>query len=158
MLQRIQSLFLLVAAIAMVVFLGTNSFVKELGPNENVVVNPYHVFHAKGQLAMYSISRFTISLFWGFWLLGCLYFTIFQYKNRLRQMLLVALNSLLIGVALAATVWHIQKDALLIGDTSNQGAYSYGMWAAFIALACNWIANRFIKRDEKLVKDADRMR
>jgi glucan phosphoethanolaminetransferase (alkaline phosphatase superfamily) len=157
MLQRIQSLFLLVAAIAMVVFLGTNSFVKELGPNENVVVNPYHVFHAKGQLAMYDKPLYYIAVL-GVLAFGLSIFTIFQYKNRLRQMLLVALNSLLIGVALAATVWHIQKDALLIGDPSNQGAYSYGMWAAFIALACNWIANRFIKRDEKLVKDADRMR
>jgi hypothetical protein len=32
------------------------------------------------------------------------------------------------------------------------------MWAAFVALAANWLANRFIKKDEKLVKDADRMR
>ena len=85
-------------------------------------------------------------------------FTIFQYKNRIRQMLLVALNSLLIGVTLAASVYHIQNDAIKIAGTGQESGYYIGIYAAFIALASNWLANRFIRKDEKLVKDADRMR
>ena len=40
----------------------------------------------------------------------------------------------------------------------GEGSYTIGTWAAFISLVSNLLANRFIKRDEKLVKDADRMR
>ena len=44
MLQRFQSLLLLVSALGMFVFLGTNSWKKTNGDGSAVVVNPYHVF------------------------------------------------------------------------------------------------------------------
>ncbi len=155
MLQRVQSVLLLLTALALGVFLGTNSFVKAIGPSEKVVVNPYHVFHQTGNLASFNKDIYYVAVLGGLALILTI-FTIFQYKNRIRQMLFVALNSLLIGAALAITVYHIQTDAIKLG--SGEGTYGIGMWAAFVALAANWLANRFIKKDEKLVKDADRMR
>lgn len=155
MLQRVQSVLLLVTAIAMGVFLGTNSFVKAIGPDEKVVVNPYHVFHQQGSLAVVDKPIYYVAVVAALSIFLTI-FTLFQYKNRIRQMLFVALNSLLMGVALALTVYHIQTDAIKLG--TGDGTYGIGMWAAFIALIANWFANRFIKKDEKLVKDADRMR
>ncbi|MGL5079691.1 MAG: DUF4293 family protein [Waterburya sp.] len=32
---------------------------------------------------------------------------------------------------------------------------SVGMYAFLVAIFTTWLANRFIKRDEKMVKDAD---
>ena len=155
MLQRIQSVLLLVTAIAMGVFLGTNSFVKSISPTENIAVNPFHVFHQKGGVMVNEKPVYYVALVAGLAILLAI-FTIFQYRNRVRQMLLVALNSLFIGVALAITVYNIQQDPIVGG--ADAGSFQIGMWAAFVALLCNWLANRFIKKDEKLVKDADRMR
>lgn len=155
MIQRIQSILLLITAISMGVFLATNSYIKTITPTEYVAVNPYHVFHVKDGLALVDKPIYYVVVM-SVMALGLSIFTIFQYKNRIRQMLMVALNSLLIGVALALTVYHIQTDAIKLGN--SEGGYGIGMWAAFIGLASNWLANRFIKKDEKLVKDADRMR
>ncbi|NBA87301.1 DUF4293 family protein [Emticicia sp. CRIBPO] len=157
MLQRIQSLLLLVAAISMGVFLGTNSFTKQISPDEAVIVNPYHVLHTKGSLAAMDKPIYYVALL-GVLALGLSLFSIFQYRNRVRQMLFVALNSLFMGLSLGLSVYHIQNDAVKIGADSIQGVYGIGIYAAFLALACNWVANRFIRKDEKMVKDADRMR
>jgi glucan phosphoethanolaminetransferase (alkaline phosphatase superfamily) len=157
MLQRIQTVLLLLTAIALGVFLGTSSFVRVIGPDEKVVVNAFHLFHQKGSLPLLNTPIYYVATAAILALVLTIY-TIFQYKNRIRQMLFVALNSLLIGVALAATVYHIQNDAIKIGNAAAEGSYGIGLWAAFVALACNWLANRFIKKDEKLVKSADRMR
>ena len=141
----------------MATFLATNSFVKTFGPNEKIVVNAFHFLHTKGSLVHINKPIYYIATAGALSLILTI-FTIFQYKNRIRQMLLVALNSLLIGVTLAATVYHIQKDAIKISGTGQESGYYIGIYAAFIALASNWLANRFIRKDEKLVKDADRMR
>jgi hypothetical protein len=45
-----------------------------------------------------------------------------------------------------------------MGDTGIEGIFGIGFWAAFVSLFSNWVANRMIRRDEKLVKSADRMR
>lgn len=153
---RIQSLLLAITAVAMGIFLATNSFVKTIGSDERVVVNAFHVFQSKGNLAVSDKPIYYIAVA-AFLALGLTIYTLFQHKNRIRQMLMVALNSLLIGVALATTVYHIQNDAVKLAGT-DEGQYGIGIWAAFIGLASNWLANRFIKKDEKLVKDADRMR
>jgi hypothetical protein len=36
--------------------------------------------------------------------------------------------------------------------------YDYSLYLTFVAVACNWLAIRFIKRDEKIVRDSDRIR
>lgn len=155
MLQRIQSVFLVITAIAIGVFLGTNSYIKVISPTEKVAVNPYHVYHQSGQMALFDKPIYYVAILAGLALFLSVY-SIFQYKNRLRQILFVALNSLLIGSAMAVSMYHIQNDAIPIGP--GEGSFSIGSWAAGVALLSNWLANRFIRKDEKMVKDADRMR
>jgi Domain of unknown function (DUF4293) len=55
-------------------------------------------------------------------------------------------------------VYHIMKDATLIVNPTESGDFGIGLVAIFVALISNWLANRFIKRDEQLVRDAERMR
>jgi hypothetical protein len=44
------------------------------------------------------------------------------------------------------------------GSPSDQGDYLLGFYALIAALIFNALANRFIRRDEKLVRGSDRLR
>jgi len=67
------------------------------------------------------------------------------------------LNALLISASLVVTMF-------LIYDIQNSfapniyGEYKYGIYLPVIALIFNLLANRFIRRDEKLVRSVDRLR
>ncbi len=76
-----------------------------------------------------------------------------KYKNRILQVKLGALNSLLLALALGLAVYFGQKFIRLHG-----GGYGFGMWLPAAAALFNWLALRFIRRDEKLVRDSDRLR
>ncbi|AWV99712.1 DUF4293 domain-containing protein [Arcticibacterium luteifluviistationis] len=155
MLQRIQSALLLLSAIALGVFLSTNMWTSETGTGK-VIVNPYHVLVTQGGLSSFSKDIFYIAVMAALAIVLAI-FTIFQYKNRVRQMLFVALNSLLIGAAVAVGVYHVKYDGMTV-QGAGEGNFDIGIYAGFAALALNWLANRFIKKDDKLVKSADRMR
>ncbi|WP_055145806.1 DUF4293 domain-containing protein [Jiulongibacter sediminis] len=155
MLQRIQSLLLLLSVIALGVFLSTNTWSGGTESNE-ILVNPYQVVQTKGGLAAFKKEIFYVAVLAAL-AIAIGVFTIFQYKNRVRQMLFVALNSLLIGAAVAVSVYHVKYDAMTLHG-AGEGKFEIGLYAGFAALALNWLANRFIKKDEKMVKDADRMR
>ncbi len=155
MLQRIQSLLLLLSAAALGVFLASNLWTSEITGGQ-VIVNPYQVLATKGGLMASKKDIFYVALMAGIALAIAL-FAIFQYKNRVRQMLFVALNSLLIGAAVAVSVYHVKYDGMSL-EGAGDGTFDIGIYAGFIALALNWLSNRFIKKDEKLVKSADRMR
>jgi len=156
MLQRPQSLLLLLTAICMILFLATPVWHK-VGVGEEAILNPYYLIHLKGSLAAVSKPVYYLAVM-AVLSAGVSIFTIFQYKNRVRQMLFVALNSLIGAGLLGATVYHIQFEGTRFFAPETQGEFGIGFWAAFVALAANWVANRLIRRDEKTVRDADRMR
>lgn len=85
-------------------------------------------------------------------------YELFQYRNRLRQMKLGLFNSLLLAGTLGAVVYYIQYVAEPLADPTHPGTKLAGFWLPFVALMCNVMANRFIKRDEDLVRSADRLR
>lgn len=156
MLQRIQTVFLIIAAMAMGVFLATNAWIKT-GVDQSVLVNAFQIVETKGGLAASKTPIYYVAAM-GVISICTSIFAIFQYRNRVRQMLFVAFNSLIIGIAIAVTIYHIKYDAMLLGVASNEGTFTIGTYAGFIGLASNWIANRFIRKDEKLVQSAERMR
>ncbi len=156
MLQRTQSLLLLIVALCMVFFLATETWHK-VGVGESVSLNPYNLTYMKGTLVAKNTQVYYLALL-AVISAGLALFTIFQYKNRVRQMMLVALNSLVGAGLLGATVYHIQFDANKLFSPENQGEFGISFWGVFVALVLNWVANRLIRRDEKTVKDADRMR
>ena len=85
------------------------------------------------------------------------FFEIFRYRNRLLQIKLGLLNSLLIGGALAAIVYFSFEGEELSANTV-QGEYEVGLYLPAIAMILNLLANRFIRRDEQLVRSANRLR
>lgn len=81
-------------------------------------------------------------------------FSIFKYKNRLTQVKLGALNSLLMASTMVLPLFVFIKPL----EADYTGGYGIGLFLPAIGLICNSIANRFIRRDERLVKESDRFR
>ncbi len=78
-----------------------------------------------------------------------------KFENRLLQLKLGALNSLLMTGAIGVAVYFATG---LIKANQLGGAYGLGMYLPAVAMISNLIANRFIRRDEKLVRDSERIR
>jgi hypothetical protein len=157
MIQRIQSVFLGIISIVMTLFLFLPIW-KKADPQsgELVTVNALGMFHTKGETVIREESAIYIFIL-AFVAVVISVISILSYKNRPRQILLNLINSLLIAIATVAA-------ALLISDAektflpSEKGSFQIGLFLPIIALVCNMLANRFIRKDENLVRSADRIR
>lgn len=87
---------------------------------------------------------------------GTALFSIFQFKNRLTQIKLGALNSLFMVGEVGLIYYFSTKAEPIIPD--HQGSFLVGFFIITIALLFNSLANRFIRKDDRLVKSADRIR
>lgn len=164
MIQRIQSIFLLLAALLLLTALffplwSETDFDKLERAELNVYELRYEKINADGTrgelINLKETFYLSIFLFAG---AGIAMFSLFQYKNRLRQIQLGALNSLVIGASfMVAYFVYITKAELLV-KPEVQGSFGIGFYLPIVALILNSIANRFIRKDEKLVRSADRLR
>lgn len=143
MLQRIQTLFLL---LAMLVSAGL-IFVFPLWFSGEVIVTAMDSLSSSDLLIKPIGVLFIISAILSFT-------SIFQYKNRKFQMTLVRLNILINFLLLGLIVYQVQN---LSGETlvSEKGI---GSFLPIITIFLLVFANRFIKKDEDLVKSVDRLR
>jgi glucan phosphoethanolaminetransferase (alkaline phosphatase superfamily) len=77
-----------------------------------------------------------------------------RFDNRMTQIKLGTLNSLILaGVMVCVVVFYNN-----VTKEFGYGRFGLSLWVPFIGVACNWLALRFIRRDEKLVRDSDRLR
>ncbi|MFY0651061.1 MAG: DUF4293 domain-containing protein [Cyclobacteriaceae bacterium] len=163
MIQRVQSIFLLLAAITMVAMLFFPLFQKVDTENkERITVSALNIVHDKQnseteepevikETPLYPIAGLSILA------AAIALFSIFKYDNRLTQMKLGALNSLVIAAAMGVSVYYIFEVEKLLPPEAPV-AYLPGFYFTAAALFFNALANRFIRRDEKLVRSADRIR
>lgn len=149
--QRIQTVFLAIVIVALLVSLVLPIWTAEVNGETTVLTSFYYLSNSTYQYNPYSLTAIiavaaaTIALT-----------EITKFKNRLTQIKLGALNSLfLVGVLFASFYFSNQLMKSLEGA---KGQYGLGMWLPFVAVICNLLANRFIRRDEKLVRDSDRLR
>ncbi len=84
-------------------------------------------------------------------------YSLFRYDNRKLQMKLGALNALLIMIDVVLVVYLIYTGEKEMGQ-SSKGAFHVGFYLPLAALIFNSLANRFIRKDEKLVRSVDRIR
>jgi glucan phosphoethanolaminetransferase (alkaline phosphatase superfamily) len=84
-------------------------------------------------------------------------FSITRYQNRILQLKLGMLTSLLVSALLGSIFLAIKQGNDLL-NTSNKGQYLIGFFLPIGALIFNMLANRFIKKDENLVRSVDRLR
>jgi hypothetical protein len=84
--------------------------------------------------------------------------SIFSYQNRMKQIKLNFLNTVLIISVMGTCVYLIFFRAMPLFEAENQGAFGTGFYLVPVSLLLNSLANRFILKDEKLVRSADRLR
>ena len=73
---------------------------------------------------------------------------IFQYKNRSRQRLISSLSRLMITFFYIITLVFYKEDF----------DFEIGLFLCIIPFILLFIASYFVKKDEKLIKDSDRIR
>ena len=174
MIQRIQSIFLLLVAISMGLMLAFPIWQKSsFTQKELVELNAYYLTHteiaeapvADAEVTSAEVPAEMVKAQQAAWYIAILasisavvaLYSIFRYDNRLVQMKLAALNSLLIGATLVACILLVFEGQEMIAD-GGDGTYLTGFYLPAVALLCNMLANRFIRKDEALVRSADRFR
>ncbi len=165
MIQRIQSIFLLLVAICMALMLGFDIWQKvSVADGEVVRLDAYYLTHFQMEEATDPTPTNIVEqqAAWYIAILASLaavvaLYSIFRYDNRLLQIKLGALNSLLIGVSFVAAMYLQYKgEEMLV--TGASGEHLTGFYLPVAALLFNMLANRFIRKDEALVRSADRFR
>lgn len=143
MIQRIQSIYLLLAG----VFSGGLTFAFSLWTNTKGVQYIIDLFSGASIL-----EKMIPVLFLGSALLSIV--TIFMYANRKLQFVLVRIN-ILINLLLLGLLVYVSQT--LSGETlvSEKGI---GMFIPVVVVLLLFLANKAIKKDEDLVKSVDRLR
>jgi hypothetical protein len=158
MIQRIQTVYLSLTAIAIALLFafplaqflsGNGAYIFSVTGLKNMVPGEPPAFNTLIFLPMILVSA----------AVGILsVFTIFQYKNRALQIRLTSVGVLSL-IALIMGIFFlyipmIEKTTGIIPDYSK----AFGIYLPLVALVFLVLANRAIKRDDKLVRSADRLR
>lgn len=130
MIQRIQSIFFLLSAMVSLFIVG---FIPVLS-QENQIMFLYKDFI---YLRLFLLVSAFLSLY-----------AIFQYKNRNKQRILSSLSRLMITFFYLAILFFFRDDY----------KFEIGVFLCIIPFLFLFGASYFIKKDEKLIKDADRIR
>jgi len=148
--QRIQTVFLGITIIALAISMILPIWQGQLD-GAPIVLTPFYllqndvyVYLPYSLTAVLVVAGITISLV-----------EIKRYDNRILQIKLGALNTLVLAGSMVCVAVYTMKLAEKYPTGSQNGI---GMYFIFIAVLCNWLAVRFIRRDERLVKDSDRLR
>jgi hypothetical protein len=158
MLQRIQSVFLSLVAIAsvMLFFFPLADYYNELNGNYKFFI--YGVRCMDPEPAVQFSRYFTLPLV----ILAAASFifsviTIFSYKNRVLQIRICAFN-LITNIVLIMVVFFYYATRIQ-AMTQTEPEYNYtGMVLPLISIVFLILANRAIRKDQALVKSADRLR
>ncbi len=157
MIQRIQSVFLALLALAMGSVLFLPLWHKIDGLTQQELTLGAFGFAAKGLELPTTLGPV--------WLIGVLagasaavaLAEIFQFRNRTRQQVLGQLNLLLITATLGAMFYFSSKGEQAL-NVKLEGQFLTGFYLPTLALLLNLLASRFIRRDEQLVRSMDRLR
>jgi len=82
-------------------------------------------------------------------------FAIFSFKNRLFQIKLCKLNYFILLVLLAIITIYMMRISTMLNAPI---AFKFVLVFPVVSLILNYLAHQAVKRDEKLVKSADRIR
>lgn len=130
MIQRIQSVFFLLSALTSILII----FYFPVLSNEGVDLFLFdHFIYLRLLLLLSSLLAI---------------FAIFQYKNRSRQRLISSLSRLMITFFYIITLVFYKEDF----------DFEIGLFLCIIPFILLFIASYFVKKDEKLIKDSDRIR
>ena len=151
MIQRIQTVYLLIVAILMVVMMSVSvgSFYTDKSICE--MTNLYYMF-PDGNVNYTPWALFAILVVAAVIALA----TIFLYRKRMLQIRLTIFNTIvLIGYYLVLTYFVVNPDKVF-DDYSFMPSWSVCL--PLVSIILNWLAIRAIGKDEMLVKAYERLR
>ena len=167
MLQRIQTVFMTIAALSMVAVLFFPIWEKsdqqfDSEERNYAIMNSFELIWELRKTTtdevdllgtqstlLLSIGAITAAL--------VMFFSIMQYKKRMNQVKLNALFSLLTAATFVGMYVYISRANALF-DKDVFGTFLVGFYLPIVAMLNNFMANRFIRKDEALVRSADRIR
>ena len=151
MIQRIQSIYLLIASIVLALILGYPIATMIDAQSESYKYLFYGVVNSSGQIAMqtYPLAILLVALP----LISLV--NIFLYKNRIRQMRLCIFNILLM-LGSVGLIWFYSYQAE--NTIYTETIFSFPLILPIIASILSYLAFRGIRKDEILVKSMDRIR
>jgi len=130
MIQRIQTLFFFLSAILLIIIVFSFPVLKE-GNTLYFLTDSF----SYARLCIFISSALSV-------------FAIFQFKDRKKQLLISSISRLMITIAVLLIVFLYREERI----------FAFGMLLLIIPFLLLILANVFIKKDEKLVKSADRIR
>ena len=147
MIQRVQSLYLLLATIALIL-----TYFYPYCTVGYLELRNYHFIAAEGMVVPDFISWHSLPL--GVSLI--LHMVIlFSFKNRIFQIRMIRYNEVLI---LSSYVFGVISIYKVYGDYGTGFHAGIATWMLVLALVFNQMARRAIRKDEALVKSVDRIR
>ena len=157
MIQRVQTIFLFLIAVGMGITLSTQLWSQGGASGDSWNLSAFMLSNLDETGALIQSSSK--------WYLGALaalaailaLVSIFQYRLRSRQLLLNMINSLVMVSLVAATFLTTNGINEAI-QALDGGDYGLGFWAILVSMVMNMLANRFIKKDEALVRSVYRIR
>ena len=129
MIQRLQSLILLFSAAS------------------SLIIVFYFPVLKSTEITIYLTENFSYARLCVFLSIGLNIFSIFQFRNRNRQIIINQISKLFLSIAFIIIIF--QRGEL---------NFAIGLFLFIIPYLLIFLANYFIKKDEKLVKSADRIR
>jgi glucan phosphoethanolaminetransferase (alkaline phosphatase superfamily) len=167
MLQRIQSVFMFFAALSMIAMLFFPLWEKsdtkiDAVEREYAIMDAFTLRYEQhntetGEIQLLGTQNTMLISIAAVLAAAVMFFSISRFKNRLTQVKLNALFSLLVAGVLGGTYFYITKANALFDETIP-GTILIGFYLPIVAMFNNFLANRFIRKDEKLVRSADRIR
>ena len=165
MIQRIQSIFLALVALLMIGFAFVPIWEKTNDKTaEKIVFDAKSLTYYQAYVEDNSLNNLSVSESSNIYILvvammsaALAIVSLLGYTKRIRQLKLGFLNSLLIVILISVTYYQITEANKILGH-SLYGTYKVGFFLPVAALAFNLLANYYIKKDEDLVRSADRFR
>ena len=168
MIQRIQSIFLLLVTISLfstyffplsekIVYTNENNI---MAIKEKETLYIYELVYEKyisendTSAILYPRTYILVLIFIAG---GLSFYSIFQYNNRINQIKIGAINSIIMSVTIAIILYELFYKEVMIKNTFDVNIL-ISFYLIFTALIFNSIANRFIKKDEILVNESNRIR
>ena len=157
MLQRFQTVFLILVVLSMIATLFFPIWTKADASTETLIkLTAFERTTEVAGVETQSKTTFYIALL-ALAAAASAAISVSKFKNRLLQIKLGALSSFLMA-ALLLTCLYLANEAEQQINPTEQGSYVLGFFLPAAGLMFNLLANRFIRRDEMLVKSADRLR
>ena len=168
MIQRIQSIFLLLVTISLFSTYFFPLSEKIIYTNENNImaiqeketlyiyelVYEQYISENDPSAILYPRPYISVLIFIAG---GLSFYSIFQYNNRINQIKIGAINSIIMSVTIAIILYELFYKEVMIKNTFDVNIL-ISFYLIFTALIFNSIANRFIKKDEILVNESNRIR